>query len=71
MAFVKTRSRTELWPVILEKAYAKKYGSFSTIEGGLVDVALAELTNGIPESWHSHETENKNATKFWKRIVEI
>ena len=49
--FVTTKTRTELWPAILEKAYAKKYGSYSTIAGGLVDIALSELTNGIPETY--------------------
>ena len=39
----------ELWPILLEKAYAKKYGSFENIEGGYTSFALSELTNGIPE----------------------
>jgi hypothetical protein len=39
----------ELWPIVLEKAYAKKFGTFSIIEGGLIDNALADLTNGIPK----------------------
>jgi calpain len=46
--FVKSKSRAELWPMMLEKAYAKKYDSYEAIEGGLVDIALAEMTNGIP-----------------------
>ena len=38
----------EFWVTILEKAYAKKYGSYSIIEGGHTSKALAELTNGVP-----------------------
>ena len=51
LAFVTTPSRFELWPCILEKAYAKKHGSYQTIKAGLVSNALAELTDGIPEMY--------------------
>ena len=34
--------------MILEKSYAKMYGSYKNIDGGMVDEALAELTNGVP-----------------------
>jgi len=34
--------------MIIEKGYAKMYGSYPNIEGGLVDEALADLTNGAP-----------------------
>ena len=38
----------EIWPLLIEKAYAKMYGNYKNIEGGLVDAALADLTNGAP-----------------------
>lgn len=34
--------------MLIEKAYAKMYGSYPAIDGGLVDEALADLTNGTP-----------------------
>lgn len=34
--------------MLIEKGYAKLYGSYPNIEGGLVDEALADLTNGAP-----------------------
>jgi len=40
----------EMWPCILEKAYAKLYGSYSNIEAGMVHLALADMVdNGFPE----------------------
>ena len=38
----------EIWAMIIEKAYAKLYGSYQNIIGGFVDEALADLTNGAP-----------------------
>lgn len=69
MAFVKTPSKKELWPCILEKAFAKKYGSFSIIDGGLVDIALAELTNGIPETFMLEE--QKNVQALWTKTLAL
>jgi hypothetical protein len=34
--FVKGGNGDELWPMVLEKAYAKMYGSFNYIEAGKV-----------------------------------
>jgi len=64
---VSTPTGKELWPLILEKAYAKKYGSFSAIEGGLVHIALGELTNGIPELMN--RDENQNLKKWWDQLL--
>jgi calpain-15 len=34
----------EIWVQLLEKAYAKAYGSFKAIEGGLPSYAMRDLT---------------------------
>ena len=39
----------ELWPMVLEKAYAKMYGNFNFIEAGKVQYALSDMTDGFPE----------------------
>uniref|UniRef100_A0A0G4F2L8 Calpain catalytic domain-containing protein n=1 Tax=Chromera velia CCMP2878 TaxID=1169474 RepID=A0A0G4F2L8_9ALVE len=35
-----------IWPILVEKAYAKLHGSFRALEGGLVHLALGDLTGG-------------------------
>ena len=34
--------------MLIEKAYAKMNGGYKNIEGGLLDEALGDLTNGAP-----------------------
>ena len=67
--FVSSADKTELWPMILEKAYAKKYGSFDLIQGGMVDLALAELTNGIPEKIMIDRSTN--TTKLYEKLYAL
>ena len=37
LTFATSVDELELWPTILEKAYAKRYGSYSAIVGGFAD----------------------------------
>ena len=49
----------EVWPIILEKAYAKLYGSFKFIDGGQIDEALSDITNGAPMSLAFYQADVK------------
>ena len=40
-----------IWPLLIEKAYAKMYGNYAKIKGGFVSEALCDLTNGYPERY--------------------
>ena len=48
--FAKSRDENELWPLILEKAYARFHGSFEAINGGFVHVGLVDFTGGFGSS---------------------
>ena len=48
----------EIWVLLLEKAYAKLYGSYDKIEAGLAGHALRDLT-GAPYEYFVRNDENK------------
>jgi len=65
--FGRATDKHELWPNVLEKAYAKKYGDYSIIQGGHVHYALAELTNGVPKLIMTEDESNLN--KLWQQLL--
>lgn len=48
-AYVGDAERDEIWPMILEKAFAKWKGGYESIQGGLGTQALSALTGQSPE----------------------
>ncbi len=46
-AYAKSTQAGEIYPMLIEKAYAKLFGGYSNIEGGFVSQALAELSGGM------------------------
>lgn len=45
--FVYPRNKSEFWPSLLEKAYAKLCGSYYNMNSGLVSEALMDFTGGV------------------------
>ena len=74
--FVQNSSK-ELWPMILEKAFAKKYGAYSQLAGGSCKQAFIDLT-GCPTFQYKFEEERVkkyiedgdiwNMIKEWKSL---
>ena len=61
----------EIWPMIIEKAYAKMYGSYPNIEGGLVDASFVDLTNGAPDRYDLTDAKVKKMNMdgtFWEKL---
>lgn len=46
--------------MIIEKAYAKLYGSYKNIEGGQIQEAMTDLTNGAPSAYDFNSEETKS-----------
>jgi calpain-15 len=65
-AFSRSNGDHEIWVMLLEKAWAKVFGSYQRIEGGQAGEALPALT-GAPVTVLNHE-EIPNIDKLWKII---
>ena len=65
-AFSRSNNEKEIWVLLLEKAWAKMFGSYQRIEAGTTGEALPALT-GAPSDFIYHaEFENKET--IWKKI---
>ena len=62
-AFSRCDKTPEIWVLLLEKAFAKLYGSYQRIQGGAPSDALSQLT-GCPTTQHIIETK-VNKDQWW------
>jgi Calpain family cysteine protease len=68
-AFGNTRGDA-CWVNMLEKAYAKAFGSYGIIDGGMEIEALHDLTGAPYEAYDMSDTERYSLDYIWKRVAD-
>lgn len=69
LEYVSASDRKEMWPMILEKAYAKWKGGYEYIAGGLGTQALSALTGKKPEFFQM--TKSTSADDVFARLAAL
>lgn len=60
----------EIWVCLLEKAYAKHYQGYASLENGYVDLALHALTGAMCDQiFVLAETQGSRKMSLWKKLV--
>ena len=69
--YCRSRSATVLWPLLVEKAYAKYLGCYEALEGGHVHNALVDLTGGFSQVYSMQEDVELVASgALWSKLFE-
>jgi calpain len=68
LIYIKAKDKNEFWSPLLEKAYAKLYGSYKALEGGLTIEAAVDFTGGIPEMINLSTLTMQPETLFYTMV---
>jgi hypothetical protein len=67
--FVQSEKENELWPSIIEKAYAKFHCNYTKLESGFMHIALEELTGGEPLLIKLDDSFQSNKNFYWNKLL--
>jgi hypothetical protein len=58
----------QLWPALIEKAYAKAHGSYAQLSGGFIAEAFMDMT-GAPTETIVFSNDNERKELLWTRLL--
>eukprot|EP00004_Rigifila_ramosa_P004752 TRINITY_DN1522_c1_g1_i1.p1 TRINITY_DN1522_c1_g1~~TRINITY_DN1522_c1_g1_i1.p1 ORF type:complete len:1361 (+),score=365.30 TRINITY_DN1522_c1_g1_i1:535-4083(+) len=73
LVYARSVNECEMWVSLLEKAYAKLHGCFQALNGGLVHLALVDLTGGASDELPLDNIRAKQdiaSGAMWKKLLE-
>jgi hypothetical protein len=70
--YCRSRSGNTLWPMLIEKAYAKRFGCYEGLNGGHVHTALVDLTGGFSQIFSMRDdVELVMSGALWDKLVDF
>ena len=71
LIYLRSKDTNEFWSPLLEKAYAKFYGSYAALEGGVSIDAAVDFTGGIPQVITIQETQSEEENNSLLHTLQI
>merc|ERR1712212_410255 len=71
LIYLRAKEANEFWSPLLEKAYAKFYGSYAAIEGGVSMDAAVDFTGGIPQMIDMEKCLDKHGSEYLFHLLKI
>ena len=71
LIYLRSKDTNEFWSPLLEKAYAKFYGSYAALEGGVSIDAAVDFTGGIPQVITIQENQSEEESNSLLHTLQI
>ena len=71
LIYLRSKETNEFWSPLLEKAYAKFYGSYAALEGGVSIDAAVDFTGGIPQVITIQESQTEEESNNLLHTLEL